>query len=335
MIAVVLMAIFTVTTGALVAQGTRASADNRARIGAAGLAQRELELAQTAITESPEGVESLFSPQTAVNPNVAAELESGDAEFAFIVDGQRYRVERYTQRQAIGAGSPCETAAASPLKQFAALVRVTVTWEGMSPGTRPHVASALFPPHRGVNGEATGDRAVISAKVTGVKDPATTARANMRVRVTGPGANLFGETDSRGCVVFAVEPPASGGDYQLTLLGPASGAAHVNLGGAQEEVWTEYAVMPGESRNHEFGDYELAASLTVTVVGADSSVTEVELTPFTAGAGISITAPLEPGGVAKFPLLSPSTYAVSAGTATPVSVTLAPGDNGFETLVIP
>jgi hypothetical protein len=334
-VAVVLLSIFTIAAGMLVAQGTQTSADNRARIGAAGLAQRELDLVAETVTESIHGAQSLFSPQTAINPHLSTELDSGDPDYAFTVDGDRYKVVRYAQYQAIGTGSTCDSG--SVLTQFATLVKVTVTWEQMSAGTKPHVAYSLLPPHRGLAGEGISDKAVIAPKVKGkVADPEVW-RPNMRLRLTGPGTSLEAVTDTNGCAVFVVTPPAgAAADYEVTLLGSEDGTPYVLPSGDGQPVWTEYAVKAGETRmGHEFEPYDRAASLTVKVTGADSTVLEVKLVPFGSGAGDDFKAPLEADGTAEFASLYPDTYMLQVGAAPPVSVTLLPGEHVEEAVVLP
>ncbi|MDR1188832.1 MAG: hypothetical protein LBK95_15535 [Bifidobacteriaceae bacterium] len=313
-------------TAAVVAQGTETSSDNRSRIAAAGLAQRELGLAENTIAMSIDGAESLLQPDTQVNPNVTADLASGDPVFAYKVDGERFRVERRAARQAIGAGSPCEAPAGSAVKQFATLVEVTVTWQGMSPGTSAHVASALFAPHRDAASSAQGGRAVLGVKVTGAKGP-TQARADMKVRVTGPGVAAEAVPDAKGCAVFEVEPAAAGFDYEVTLLGPTGSVVYLNPNRDLQPSQIEYSVKPGGTRPVSFEGYDAAASLTVTVdTTLDPSVTSVSISPKSGGMGGEVTAALV-DGEAEFELLYPGEYDVSAGAFTPAPVTLEAGEH--------
>jgi type II secretory pathway pseudopilin PulG len=330
-VTILLLAILTTVASILVARTTIKTVDNRARIGASALAQRELDLAATVIAASADGVEGLLSPQKAINPNVTDAMASGDDEYPFLLSGQKFRVERTVERRAIGSGSPCQggTGAAH---QTAALVQVTVTWEGMAPTTKPHVASALFPPHAGTAAQALADRAVIGVKVTGLADPAMPARPGIKVRAAAPGFHQEVTTDSRGCAVFVLKAPAEGFDVNITLLGQGSNT-YVNLAREAEPSLTEYHVTPGSSRSPVFENYDLAASLIVTVEGTPDA-DEVTVIPFSSAAGDEITAPIV-DGVAQFDWLHPSTYGLWVGSSAPISITLAPGEHLTELVVIP
>ncbi|MDR2381679.1 MAG: prepilin-type N-terminal cleavage/methylation domain-containing protein [Bifidobacteriaceae bacterium] len=331
-IAVVLISVFMTATTALVVQTTATSVDNRARIAAAGLAERELELTEAIITASPDGMASLFTPQVVVNPHVTPDLDSGDSDYAFELDGKWYRIERYTEHQVIGAGSPCE--GTSAVKEFAALVKVTVTWQGMGATTRPHVATALFAPPVGGDAAAIGDRAILGVMVTGVADPVTAARANVSVKLTGPsGSVMYETTDSNGCAVFAVDPPAGGGDYVATATG--SGAQrYVNLAGEAEPTGTFYTVLKGDSRNLAIENYDKAGILTVDVVNGVPGATVVELMPLSGGAGVTMTQVIDADGKARFIDLHPSSYSLKCETWGPVAVTITPGVTQNETVTL-
>jgi hypothetical protein len=329
-VSIVLLSIFSIATAAVVAQGTAASADNRARIAASGLAQRELEFVADIIAASPEGVDSLLSPATAVNPNVTGDLDSGDPVFAYRVDGDKFRVERQTKHQMIGAGSPCEVGGPATTKQFATLVQVTVAWEGMSAGTKPHVESALFPPHRGASAAGLADQAILGVDVTGVTG-ADAGRPDMKVRVTGPGTAFETTTDATGCAIVVVKPPATGADYEVTLLGHTGPTLYVDSNRQPQPSQTVYSLKPGDSRPVPFELYDPAASLTVTVdTTLDPSVTSVAVLPSSAGFGPEMPLPLT-DGKAEFDILCPGNYSVWAGTSSgtpdapgPVSVVFGP-----------
>ncbi|MDR0432264.1 MAG: type II secretion system GspH family protein [Bifidobacteriaceae bacterium] len=330
-VTILLLAILTATAGILVARTTARTVDNRARIGASALAQRELDLAATVISASADGVESLLNPQTAINPNLTDAMASGDDEYPFQLGGQKFRVERTVERRAIGSGSPCQGGTGAA-QQLAALVQVRVTWAGMGPTTRPHITSALFPPHAGAAAEALGNRAVIGVKVTGVSDSASTARPGIRVRAAAPGFRQEAVTDSRGCAVFVMETPTEGFDVELTLLGQGSNT-YVNLAREAEPTLTEYHVTAGSSRNPVFENYDRAASLVVKVEGTPDA-DEVTITPLSSAAGDEITAPIV-DGIAEFDRLHPSTYGLRIGSSTPISITLTPGERLTEEVVIP
>jgi type II secretory pathway pseudopilin PulG len=329
-VAIALLTVLTAAAVMLVTRATTISADNRARIGASALGQRELDLAASVIGASVDGIEILADPQVAVNPNLTGVEESGDDEFPFLLDGQKYRVERSVERRAIGSGSPCQGGAGAA-RQMAAVVQVQVTWEGMSATTKPHVTSALFPPHAGTAAESLAEKAVIGVKVTGLYNPASPAQAGIKVQANAPGFRQEAVTDSRGCAVFVMNPPTAGFDVEVTLLGRGH-EKYVNLAQEAQPTVTEHSVTPGSSRNPLFENYDQAASLVVHVEGAPD-VDEVTITPLAGAAGDKIAAPLV-NGVAEFELLHPSTYALQVGTSTTVSVTLEPGERLVETVVV-
>jgi type II secretory pathway pseudopilin PulG len=329
-VAVALLAVLSAAATTLVAQASSKTADNRARISASALAQRELDLAATIIGASPDGIEKLASQQVAVNPNTVGVKASGDADYPFLLDGQKFRVERKVERRAIGSGSPCQGGIGAA-QQTAAVVQVQVTWDGMGPSTKPHVTSALFPPHSAASTESLADKAVIGVKVTGLQNPESPARPGIKVLADSPVSRQEAVTDSSGCAVFVFTAPEAGVDVDITLLGQSPNT-YVNQAQETEPTLTEFSVTPGSSRAVTFDTYDLAASLVVNIEGTpDSDV--VTITPMAGGAGDSITAPIE-DGVAEFAVLHPSTYALQVGTADAVSVTLEPGKQLVETVVI-
>ncbi|MDR0594343.1 MAG: hypothetical protein LBG60_14060 [Bifidobacteriaceae bacterium] len=331
-VSMALLAVFSTICLLAVMQGAATSANNRARVTASGLAERELEYMSDLVTASPESVEALLDAPEAANPNVAALLASSDSYWGFVIDGQRYRVERRVSRQTIGAGSPCENTGADAATQFATRVEVKVTWEGMGASTKPHVASALFPPHRDASGIGE-DKAVIGVKVSGVlgDDP---ARAGMRVEVTDPYGDVRWETtDAEGCAIFVVSPPEWGGQYEVKLVGNSS-ATYVNQAGESMPTDIQHEVKPGDSRTSAFENYELAARVKVIVLNAGADVVAVDLEPLSGGSLGLITRPIV-GGVAEFTNLPPGSYKVSAGTAPAQPLTLIPGQAESIEVVIP
>jgi hypothetical protein len=323
LVAILLLGIFTAAATEIVIQGTAVSANNGARIVAAGLAQRELNLVSETMGLGADGAASLLSPATAINPNVASDMVSDDADFAFRVDGRNYRVERTTSRQVIGAGSPCNsTTGADDITQFALSVAVRVSWQGMGASTKPHVAAKLFAPHREASSGIGDDQAVFGVSVKGTTDPSNPARANVRVQMTGGGTNEIAVTDAKGCAIFSTTPLASGEDYEFTLLGHTGSTVFVNMGQEQHPTKTEFLVTPRESRAVSFTEYDPAGSLTVT--GVPAAATAVTMLPATGGVS-SVTVDVE-GGTAIFPALWPGVYSLVTD-GSPQSVTLQPGQH--------
>jgi hypothetical protein len=335
-LSVVLLSIFTVAAGVVIAQGSTTSSDSRARVVAAGLAQRELDIVAETIAASPEGANDLLDPSTVSNPNLTSELSSGNAEWAFKVSGQRFKLVRQAQAQTVGLGSPCDSTASGggSITRLATLVTVTVTWEGMGNSNRPHVASRLYPPNPKAEVGLGTDKAAIGVRVTGMANPETSDRAGIRVQVTGPGYTGSAITDARGCALFVVKPPVGGyGDYDVQLLGSTGGGHFVNLIGEERPTQTVLTVSAGQSRNITFVNYDDGGGLTVTVVNAGPTDTEVVLLPAMGGAGSERTAPIV-DGKAVFSGLNPGQYSASVG-ATSISVTITAGSSTQAQLVIP
>ncbi|MDR1426382.1 MAG: prepilin-type N-terminal cleavage/methylation domain-containing protein, partial [Bifidobacteriaceae bacterium] len=169
LVAILVLGIFGAAATQLVIEATAVTVNNASRIQASALAQRELDFAAEIVSASVEGADSLLDPSRVVNPNVTPEVASGDPDFAFQVDGQRYRVERNARRQLLGSGSPCSNDTVVAVKQFALEVTVTVTWQGMGVATRPHVASKLFAPKRATAVGLANGESLLAVTISGAQ----------------------------------------------------------------------------------------------------------------------------------------------------------------------
>jgi hypothetical protein len=335
----VLISVFTVALGLVVTTGTAASADNRARVSASGLAERELDMATALLGASPDAAQSLRGEE--VNPNLPAEMTYSythpggtdpDPDFPFKVDGEAYRVLRTVEPRTNAAGGSC-LSVGSVVGDLGDLVTVTVTWASMSAGTASHVIAEYVPRHRDASTASDPDRAIVAVEVAGQPLDGVTARAGVSVRVAGNGAPPVAQTtDHRGCAAFEVMPAAVGSDYEITLLG-GHGAAYVDLLGQSQPVKQISEVVAGGAFLVKFTDYDKAAQLTVTVLNVNPSIHHVFLEPMFAGGGDTIQQPVK-GSAAAFTNLYPGSYVVRAGLAEPVAVALAPGENRTDLKVV-
>jgi hypothetical protein len=331
----VLLTLFSVAVFAVLSQGESASADNRARVVASGLADRELKLAGEAVIAAGALAGPLAGLEDEVNPNVPADMDSGDARYAFGVEGEKFMVERHVELRAVGSGSACNTVEGGSLSQSALLVTVTVSWKGMGAATRPHTAAKLFPPSRDATLGLGSGEAALGVKVSGTLDPGgggvAGPRPNVRVQVTGAGTSATAVTDSAGCAIFLVKPLGGESNYEVTVLGYTGAGVFVTPSQEVHPTRTEPLVSAGESRTVNFDDYERAASFTALVTGgvADS----VSLAPAS-----GIVAPVVAGvvgGEAVFDVVWPGIYSVEINGVPVVTVTLLPGDQAEKSVQVP
>ncbi|MDR1441022.1 MAG: hypothetical protein LBJ02_01290 [Bifidobacteriaceae bacterium] len=334
-LSVVLLSIFTIATTLVVAQGTTTSANNRARITAAGLAQRELDLTAETITNSPTGANTLLNPQNTLNPHLTPQLNSGDPQWPFQIDGQKFAITRHTQPQSIGSGTPCQGATPNNIKRLATLVQVTITWQGM--GTeKPHTASQLFPPNRNSDTGLNPNQALLGINITGTTGP-TPQRPGTELQLTGPQTTTTAITDNKGCALFLLTPPTTGGTYELTITGHTSGQTYVNLASNPHETNTIADIMPNTTRTINITDYEPAATLTVTITNPTPTTT-ITAWPTSGGAGAATTIPINPNtNTATFNHLYPGIWNIWSGptNTNAISITLQPGKHTTTELTTP
>lgn len=332
---VALMALFTTATTVALASATATSTDNRARVGASALAQRELEYVSQAITQGA-GSSALRDEGTVENPHVAEELDTGaNQEYRFAIDGERYKVVRTAEPWETTTGSACEADTISEKTVYGTLVTVTVTWDGMGDLTKPHVASQIFPPKRDETLGVDPSKGVVAI---GVKDSTGAPLGGIQVRLTGGGGPWTKTTNAKGCVAFEVTPDQDGSEYQATLLGDGK-SAWVNPTGQPNPAIT-VTVQPGKSQAQWFEDgYDRAASLKVRAINAASHAVEyVQIEPPSDTGGGTRLAKVE-GEFAQFDNVYPGVYYLTVlgveDLLPPVRVELDPGAKPEITLEIP
>jgi type II secretory pathway pseudopilin PulG len=317
-VAMVLIAVFSASLLLSMGAATRASADNRARIGAAGLAQRELALAGEMIHQAGGSGAALVA-STAVNPHLDASVAGSDpgSRHPFTLDGQSYRVERSAQLRSIKSES-CPDPSTSAGRLMSTLVTVSVTWAGMRPASRPHTVSKLFPPAKGSEGAIPKGSSLVVVRVKGLDDGAAGSdRAGVRVSLAGPGGGTMLTTDAEGCAFTYVKPPPAGADYTVQLLRGPGGAKYVSLAGVEQPIQPLLTVVPDTSRLVTFDAYDLAGEVSVEVedpAAWDPPLSEVGLLPSVGGAGGRRNLPFD-GGTVLFEGVYPGVYSVVGATA--------------------
>jgi hypothetical protein len=345
-VSVFLLTLFTAATTVAITSSTSTSFNNRARVGASTLAQRELEYVSREITQG-DGAAKLRAMGEVANPHVTAELAAegvspgtaSHVEFGFALDGTAYRVVRQVDRWAASSGSACDSETINDKTMiYGTLVTVTVTWEGMSQAAKPHTASQIFPPKRNETLALDPGQALLVVEVEGEVDATGSSRkAGVRIKLaTASGKELATKvTDKKGCVAFEVTPVAGAeDDYIATALGDSTSTTWVSEGGATEPTVEFTDIVPGDSRINPIKPYDKAATLTVQVSGEIGTVAAVNLSTSSSEPGTQANID-ETTNKAVFEHVYPGLYYVSASGLTPVPITLAPGSSESIELVFP
>ncbi|MDR3359985.1 MAG: carboxypeptidase-like regulatory domain-containing protein [Bifidobacteriaceae bacterium] len=335
-VSIAVLVVFTTAAAMAVSAATATSVDNRARVGAAALAQRELELAAEEIAWG-KGADAMRAEGEVDNPNAPPGAASGDAEYGYKVDGVNYRVTRRASLWEASRGSACDSETISDKRVYGTLVAVTVTWRGMGDSVKPHIAQKVFPPKRDETLGLDPTKALLAVKVEGAAAAggAGSGTKGVRVEVTGPGAPAGAAvTNARGCVALEVAPPAAGGSYKVTLLGDGANT-WVTPGGAERPSAEVSGVTPGASRIVEFPPYDKAARLIVLLSKPSPAIGAALIEPASQELGVSTQASVDASGRAEFTGVYPGTYYVSAGDSVPVTVHLAPGQTATVEVDIP
>jgi hypothetical protein len=338
-VSVALMTVFSIAALMAVTQGTATSADNRSRIGASGLAERELDFVSQMIRDDPTASLTLAAGADEENPHLPSDMKVGDGTgFAFSMNGDKYKVVRHAELYIVGL-SGCAATNPAIDELTGTIVTVTVTWEGMSAGTRPHVASKIFPPNPDTVLGLKPDEALLMVKVTGTSDSGEVPREGIKVAITdGDGAgNPSATTNDRGCATFVVKPPDAGTIYKVALGGDAAGkVAYLGLGSEPFPSKESPTMFPGKQEKVDFTSYEEAASLEVTVPQAEEkAILSVSIRPSGGEEGEGMDAPIE-GVIATFPAVFPGTYRVTVdgNEDNPLTVELKAGESVKVTVLL-
>jgi hypothetical protein len=250
-----------------------------------------------------------------------------------VLDGQRYRVIREAKTYDPKVKPTC-TSGSSGVQ--GTRVTVTVTWEGMSAGTKPHTAWKLFPPQPNAAVGLAPGQAEIIVTVTGSDKNGDGPRDGIKVTVKGPAVSSpTSVTNIFGCAVFLVHPDSAvGSGYDIILDGDLGGRVFVNpSGNASPSINVD--VKPDEAVSAVFQNFSEAATLRVTVPTAEAqAVKVVEAVPMFAEGGKEKTAVVE-SNVATFERLGPGNYSIQIDGHVCKVMPLDPGGTHELTVTAP
>lgn len=324
-IAVVILALMSTAILGLILKTQSAGVGNRARIAAASLAAREIDMVRDEFGRKDSGPMSIANAGEQTNPHPRDGQVAGAP---FVVDGTSYTVTRTVKWNYTAKGQSACTGG-SLLTYPTLAVSVSVTWPNMGV-TNPVVSTAALAP-----APANGIPGTTSFIAVAVLDNTGAPNAGRTVKVTGGGATAIASTDDSGCAVVAVTPVAGTGTMYTAQL---TDAGYVDITGATAPSKPVGIVTQGQlSSGLKFG-YAKAGSVTVRLVdGSTGSL----LDPGVVGASQVTTEASESGGsngkvvhtingvTDTLSNLWPTQYTVYYGTTAPVpsspSINLGPG----------
>lgn len=331
-IAAVLLGILATSVLGVILQTQAVEVGNRARIAAANLAAREIDLVREWFLRSDTAPSEIEAEGVATNPHP---LDGGTAGQPLVVDGVPYTVVRSAAWNITGdtGQSACE---GGGLVAYPTLgVTVTVTWPNMG-SIKPVVSQASFAPEKGT-GVATSD-SFIAVKVT---DAAAQPNPGRTVRVQTAGFSTTGYTDDSGCAVIRVYPASGAGtEYTVSLGDPG----YVDIGGTNTPSKTTGSVAQGQLNNSVRFSYDVAGTVELVLVDPEGgTLTAADV----AGSQVTLVAAEYSGasGARVFPVtgvsttitgLWPTQYGGYFGTTAPAvypTATLPPG--GTVTIEVP
>src|SRR5690606_18237315 len=311
-VAVVVLAIVSTSVLAIILQAQASTVNNRARVAAANLAARELDIVREEFTRSAAAPVEVANAGTLTNPNP---LAGGTAGQPLHLDGTPYTVVRSVQWNIMGEGqSACD---GGSLVQYPTLgVTVTVTWPNMG-STRPVTSHAALAPRKGSGVPSTSSFvAVHVVDSTGADNP---GRA---VRVTGSNGEVrIGTTDGSGCAVLTVNPSASGTSYAAQL----NDSGYVDIAGTNNPTKDVGTLTPGQLNNSVTFAYDVPGTLRVRIVDPDGNPvpsaevagSQVSLVSSSGGGASSSAAYPVTGTVTEIGGLWPGTYGGYYGVTAP------------------
>jgi len=331
-IAAVLLGILSTAVLGIILQTQAVEVGNRARVAAANLAAREIDLVREEFLRSDSAPLDLEAQGTVTNPHP---LPGGTAGEPLVVDGTPYTVVRSvgwitTDQYGVSA---CE---GGNLVAYPTLgVKVTVTWPGMG-SIKPVTSSAVLAPEKGT-GVAT-DESFVAVKVTGADAQPSVGRT---VRVQAAGFTRTGTTDDSGCAVVRVSPATGAGTQYTVSLGDPG---YVDISGSNTPSKTTGLVAQGTLNNSVRFSYDLAGSVRIvltdpdggTLSNADVAGSQVTLVAAEYSGASGSTVYTVSGVTTTITGLWPTQYSAYFGTTPPAefpAAALEPG--GTVTLEVP
>lgn len=258
-VALLLLAILSAVVVGLILQAQSKTRDNRNRVAASNLAQREIDIVRDEFGRSKTAPVTIANAGTVVNPH---QLAGGTAGDALLLDGTPYTVRRAVQWNVTGTGSSaCD---GGTLVLYPTLeVTVTVTWPNMGV-TNPVVTSAALAPEKG-----TGIPTTSSFVAVKVSDETGEPSPGISVKVAGGSSAAYGSTDSSGCAVVQVNPAASSGTSYTASI---DDAAYVDMSGATKPSKVVGVLTQGQLNNSVTFQVAKAGSITLRLVDVGGNV---------------------------------------------------------------
>jgi type II secretory pathway pseudopilin PulG len=205
LVAAILMAVAAGAIGTILVSAIKASTNDRQRVAASNLAQREIENSRNIFGTSDTAALALGNSDKVVNPTP---YPSGAVGTPSVVDGSTYTVTRQAQWLPTGNGaSACD---GSSLVTYPSLrITVSVTWANNT--GQPVTDATLLTPQKSLLGNTT--ESYVAVKVI---NSSGALESGVNVNLSGP-ASGSALTDSSGCAVFMV---TNAGTYSVALNNP-------------------------------------------------------------------------------------------------------------------
>lgn len=327
LVAALLMAMAAVAIGTILLSAIRTSTNDRQRVAASNLAQREIENSRNLFGTSDAAAIALGSSGTVSNPTP---YPSGAVGTDSVVDGSSYTVTRTAHWLPAGTGSSaCDGGSAVTYPSLQIDVSVSAN---SARYTKPVTESTILTPQKTLL--ATTAEAFIAVKVI---NAAGTAASGVNVTVSGPSSPSPQTTDSTGCAVFMV---TTAGTYTVQL----SNTGYVDNSGVAAPTKTQVTAN-GQLYVIPFS-YDKAASIRVVQTILNSTYPAPPTLPaYVAygnsalpGASHSVVVPAGAGYTyTTVPNLWPSTdgYTAWAGGCTDADPGTVAAGRGTPTVVAP
>ncbi|MBX9245857.1 prepilin-type N-terminal cleavage/methylation domain-containing protein [Actinotalea ferrariae] len=315
-IAAVLLGILASAVLGIVVQAQSAQVGNRARVAAANLAAREIDMVREEFVSSSTAPLALAAAGVVTNPH---KLPGGTTGQPLVVDGKPYTVVRSAAWNITGTGqSACE--GGSLVAHPTLTITVTVTWPNM--GTiKPVTSSTVLAPQKGTGIPTTAGFVAVT-----VKDSTGAPNPGRAVRVANGSDIRSGLTDASGCAVIQVAPAAAGTEYTVSL----SDSDHVDIANNSNPSKVTGLVKPGVLNNGAKFTYDRSGTVRVTITGpggAPISPADLDggqitlLASESSGTTGAVTRDLDSSSslVQEFPGLWPTNYGAFVGSTAPAA----------------
>lgn len=295
-VAVVILGAFSAAVLGVILQTQSAGVNNRARVAAANLAARELDIVRDEFTRTDTGPLDIAAEGTQTNPHP---LDGQVAGQPMRVDGMQYTLVRQSAWNVTGPGvSACS--GGSLVTHPTLSVTVSVTWPRMG-SVKPVVTTATLAPAKGKG--LPGTASFVAVKVV---DAAGQPNPGRDITVTGGSETVSGTTDSTGCAVVQVNPASGAG---TTYTAKATDAGYVDISGTTGPVKNVGQLARGRLSSSVSFAYDRAGTVRLNLV--DPSGAPIDPTAV-AGATVSLLASESSGG-------SSATSRTVTGTTTVVN----------------